>query len=93
MCGITGFYSSHIDSFAEALGSRVARMVDTLHHRGPDDAGVWADHDAGVAIAHRRLSILDLSPAGHQPIKGIPDIAKAAELAINAKTSGSLSLS
>jgi asparagine synthase (glutamine-hydrolysing) len=43
-------------------------MADTLVHRGPDDAGVWCDADAGVALAHRRLSILDLSPAGHQPM-------------------------
>lgn len=43
-------------------------MVDTLLHRGPDDAGVWADVNAGIALAHRRLSILDLSPAGHQPM-------------------------
>jgi asparagine synthase (glutamine-hydrolysing) len=43
-------------------------MADTLSHRGPDDAGVWADIDAGIAIAHRRLSIIDLSPAGHQPM-------------------------
>ncbi len=43
-------------------------MADTLVHRGPDDAGVWCDADAGVALAHRRLSIIDLSPAGHQPM-------------------------
>jgi asparagine synthase (glutamine-hydrolysing) len=43
-------------------------MADTLIHRGPDDAGVWVDADAGIALAHRRLSILDLSPAGHQPM-------------------------
>ncbi len=43
-------------------------MADTLRHRGPDDAGVWVDGEAGVALGHRRLSILDLSPAGHQPM-------------------------
>jgi len=41
-------------------------MASTLLHRGPDDAGVWVDAAAGIALAHRRLSILDLSPAGHQ---------------------------
>jgi asparagine synthase (glutamine-hydrolysing) len=43
-------------------------MADGLAHRGPDDAGVWVDGNAGMALAHRRLSILDLSPAGHQPM-------------------------
>lgn len=43
-------------------------MADTLAHRGPDDRGVWTDNAAGVALAHRRLSILDLSVAGHQPM-------------------------
>ena len=43
-------------------------MVSALQHRGPDDAGVWADLAAGVAMAHQRLAIVDLSPAGHQPM-------------------------
>ena len=43
-------------------------MADTLHHRGPDDVGIWADPEAGVAMGHRRLSIIDLSPAGAQPM-------------------------
>src|SRR5260370_40715124 len=46
----------------------VARMADQLSHRGPDDSGVWVDRQAGVAFGHRRLSILDLSPDGHQPM-------------------------
>jgi len=44
-------------------------MADTLHHRGPDDSGVWEDSEAGVALGHRRLAIVDLSPAGHQPMQ------------------------
>ena len=43
-------------------------MAKRLQHRGPDDAGCWVDETAGVALAHRRLAILDLSPAGHQPM-------------------------
>jgi asparagine synthase (glutamine-hydrolysing) len=43
-------------------------MADTLIHRGPDDAGVWVDEHVGLALGHRRLAILDLSPAGHQPM-------------------------
>ena len=39
-----------------------------IQHRGPDDSGVWADDKAGIALAHRRLSVIDISPAGHQPM-------------------------
>ena len=43
-------------------------MVDQLRHRGPDDAGIWLDPAAGVALGHTRLSVVDLSPAGRQPM-------------------------
>ena len=43
-------------------------MTDRLFHRGPDDGGAWIDESAGIALGHRRLSILDLSPQGHQPM-------------------------
>ncbi len=46
----------------------VQQMSQTLLHRGPDDGGIWVDAEAGIALGHRRLSILDLSPEGHQPM-------------------------
>ncbi len=67
MCGVAGF----LQLASEAGGPLdiVARtMAETLSHRGPDDSGAWADDDAGIALGHRRLSIIDLSAAGHQPM-------------------------
>ena len=46
-------------------------MADAVTHRGPDDAGVWIDGKAGVALASRRLAVVDLSPAGHQPMQSM----------------------
>ena len=43
-------------------------MAEVIHHRGPDDCGMWTDMVSGVALAFRRLSIIDLSPTGHQPM-------------------------
>jgi asparagine synthase (glutamine-hydrolysing) len=67
MCGITGFLSSPSsdDHQFEAL---VCQMTGQLVHRGPDDFGTWVDRRAGIALGHRRLSILDLSAGGHQPM-------------------------
>ncbi len=53
---------------ADWLRAMVGAMADTLQHRGPDDRGAWVDAEAGVALGHRRLSIIDLSPLGHQPM-------------------------
>lgn len=68
MCGLAGFLDLAADRPADALTAVAGRMADTLVHRGPDDRGTWADPAAGVALGFRRLSILDLSPAGHQPM-------------------------
>ncbi len=66
MCGICGIYS--YGWRAEDHASIVARMRDAMEHRGPDDAGVHLSPDGRVALGHRRLSIVDVSPAGHQPM-------------------------
>ena len=68
MCGITGYFEAVPRSTGEELEATAMAMAATLHHRGPDDSGVWADPIAGIVLAHRRLSILDLSPLGHQPM-------------------------
>lgn len=70
MCGIAGFWQRP-DSDAQTLGDRARRMIDTLHHRGPDDEGIWLAPEAGVALGFRRLAILDLSPLGHQPMTSV----------------------
>lgn len=67
MCGVAGFIRG-TEPGPEPLANIARRMVDTMVHRGPNDAGTWADSEAGVALGHRRLSIVDLSPAGHQPM-------------------------
>jgi asparagine synthase (glutamine-hydrolysing) len=67
MCGLTGYWQPRGES-ESILYLQVEQMADTLTHRGPDDSGVWVDPAAGIAFGFRRLSILDLSPTGHQPM-------------------------
>ena len=64
MCGIVG-YSGRFDAAALREGVRLIR------HRGPDDCGLFVDDDAGVGLGHARLSIIDLSPLGHQPMEAL----------------------
>ena len=68
MCGLAGLLCPRTDIGHEHLLELAGAMGDALRHRGPDDDGVWADAQHGIALAHRRLSILDLSPLGHQPM-------------------------
>ena len=68
MCGIAGFScSQRFDS----LKNQLPGAAGTLSHRGPDDSGLFVEASAGIGLAHRRLSIIDLSAAGHQPMASI----------------------
>ena len=66
MCGIVGFRSR--DNFL-ILTEKLPEACESLAHRGPDDSGLFIDEPTGVGLAHRRLSIIDLTSAGHQPMK------------------------
>jgi asparagine synthase (glutamine-hydrolysing) len=68
MCGITGFLDTSRSKSTEQLTLIARRMSTSLRHRGPEDEGVWVDPNTGIAFGHRRLSIIDLSPMGHQPM-------------------------
>ena len=66
MCGLTGFLgypNGHFDA-----GHALRAMTASVAHRGPDDEGFWWDAAAEIALGHRRLSIVDLSAQGHQPM-------------------------
>lgn len=65
MCGIAGFINQSKSLNAESV---ITAMTNSLKHRGPDDKDIWLDNESQIALGHRRLAILDLSPAGHQPM-------------------------
>lgn len=65
MCGIAGGFS--LQNFKQ-LQDALPCMTNTITHRGPDACGHWYDSDEGIALGHRRLSILELSEAGAQPM-------------------------
>ena len=68
MCGFAGFMTQ--DSFdSSAAKSQLTKMCDAITHRGPDDYGYWTDPTKKIAFGHRRLSILDLSEMGSQPMR------------------------
>ena len=75
MCGICGIYG--LSNTTEST-SLVRKMNDSIAHRGPDDDGFYVDEK--VALGHRRLAIIDLSPAGHQPMQ---DTSKELEIIYN----------
>lgn len=66
MCGIAGILKS--ESYKDNLESSIRLMQKALHHRGPDDRGIYISEDRQATLAHTRLAILDLSSAGHQPM-------------------------
>lgn len=68
MCGITALVDVRARNGRAAFQQIITNVTDALTHRGPDDRGIWIDEDLPVALGQRRLSILDLSPLGHQPM-------------------------
>ena len=78
MCGITGFLAAS-RRFSQARADRIlSAMSGAIRHRGPDAAGNWLDPEAGIALGHRRLSIIDLSENGAQPM-----VSRSGRLAIS----------
>lgn len=67
MCGLAGYFTADARVSEQVLTA----MADSIRHRGPDDQGLWVDERAGIGFAFRRLSIQDLSPAGHQPMASV----------------------
>lgn len=67
MCGFAGFLGFGALG-VESVPATAEKMGYAIRHRGPDDSGVWHDESGQIALVHQRLSILDLSPAGHQPM-------------------------
>ena len=68
MCGLAGFLEPNQLFDTSQTESTLLQMSSALSHRGPDDHGTWVDPQAGIALGHRRLSVLDLSSQGHQPM-------------------------
>ncbi|WP_413207323.1 asparagine synthase (glutamine-hydrolyzing) [Rhodospirillum sp. A1_3_36] len=101
MCGITGYWARRGDGLDKAaMTTRVLAMAEAIDHRGPDGAGGWADPAGGVALGHRRLSIIDLSTNGDQPMVSRSgrfalvyngEIYNAAEIRTDLESQGGLS--
>ena len=69
MCGLTGFLN--ITQNEQVIKLQLLRMTQQIEHRGPDSDGFWLDEGHGIALGHRRLAILDLSPSGAQPMQAV----------------------
>lgn len=67
MCGFAGFFNPSVAGSTEDQAQQISAMVEPLVHRGPDGSGIWVDSCSGIALGHRRLSILELTAAGAQP--------------------------
>lgn len=67
MCGVAGLLTA-CGTAQGSLEALVTRLALAVQQRGPDDAGAWADAEAGIALGHRRLSIIDLSPADRKSV-------------------------
>jgi len=68
MCGIAGFLDHSPKGFHYKLSEVATQMAEAMYFRGPDHGGVWEDRRHSVALSHRRLAVIDLSPSGHQPM-------------------------
>jgi asparagine synthase (glutamine-hydrolysing) len=68
MCGIAGLIEPTLAGNGAALKARAQAMADAIAHRGPDGWGTWVDSEAGLALAHRRLAVVDVTPTGAQPM-------------------------
>ena len=68
MCGFVGIWHRSANKTTEELAECIERMTGTLLHRGPDDGGVWLEPEAGLALGHRRLAVIDCTESGHQPM-------------------------
>ncbi len=69
MCGVAGFLVDSEFSLSMNYDAVIKKMTDSIKHRGPNDSGSWNNFSDGIFLGHRRLSILDLSEAGHQPME------------------------
>jgi asparagine synthase (glutamine-hydrolysing) len=67
MCGVAGFINLKHSNKANSINI-LKKMLSKIEHRGPDGEGVWTDHDCKIFLGHRRLAIIELSDAGHQPM-------------------------